>query len=90
MTAYGTNVPFRNVHCTAASGDNPDIEVTSPDDRVWPMHPTRTSAHRCPGIFADWSLPIWYPGSGPDCGGPNAIWPIKTARPPSRFCGGAP
>jgi hypothetical protein len=31
---YATNLPFRNVHCTAASGGNPDIEPTSPDDRV--------------------------------------------------------
>jgi hypothetical protein len=33
---YGTNLLFRSVHCTAASGGNPDIEPTSPDDRVRP------------------------------------------------------
>jgi hypothetical protein len=32
MSPSGTNLPFRNVHCTAASGGNPDIEPTSAKD----------------------------------------------------------
>ena len=37
MSASGTNLPFRNVRRTAAFGGNPDIEATSPDDRVDPI-----------------------------------------------------
>jgi len=33
MSLIGTKLPFRNVHCTAASGGNPDIEPTFANDR---------------------------------------------------------
>jgi hypothetical protein len=34
MSPYGTNLPIRNVRYMAAFGGDPDIEATSPDDRV--------------------------------------------------------
>jgi hypothetical protein len=33
-STHGTNLPIRNVRCMAAFGGDPDIEPTSPDDRV--------------------------------------------------------